>query len=379
MVTIQEAIAKITNTMKKLRTPLGTRFVDRELEVEKIIDERERAVLGGMVNVLYGPRGCGKTTLFRALHFATEVEDVDIDILYIVKEYEEAPQYARLYIPKTLSEILREVALAVSGSVEIGYGGSGTISASITLFRAVKVAIELIAKRLRKRRKVFIVVDEVKADSEESLSNFRSWLEEFANDVGYINLDYKDRTGGSIVVVALVSDALIAEIRHVVGPKATWSFIWNLPRKALEELVEELHLNISTDTLWRLTGGNPRALQAIATQGLEKWFKEEILENIRNLYRDALEMFGNKEAVWRELEITTHNIDEARMSLLRSMLRRNIAIYIGAATPLSELPTSVPWIKEDFAYQLPAYYHTLRTMVSKKSIDVTLDNVLSIL
>jgi AAA+ ATPase superfamily predicted ATPase len=379
MVTIREAIAKITNTMKKLRTPLGTRFVDRELEVEKIIDERERAVLGGMVNVLYGPKGCGKTTLFRALHFATEVEDVDIDILYIVKEYEEAPQYARLYIPKTLSEILREVASAVSGSVEIGYGGSGTISASITLFRAVKVAIELIAKRLRKRRKVFIVVDEVKADSEESLSNFRSWLEEFANDVGYINLDYKDRTGGSIVVVALVSDALIAEIRHVVGPKATWSFIWNLPIKALEELVEELHLNISTDTLWRLTGGNPRALQAIATQGLEKWFKEEILKNIRNLYRDALEMFGNKEAVWRELEITTHNIDEARMSLLRSMLRRNIAIYIGAATPLSELPTSVPWIKEDFAYQLPAYYHTLRTMVSKKSIDVTLDNVLSIL
>ena len=379
MVTIQEAIAKITNTMKKLRTPLGTRFVDRELEVEKIIDEHERAVLGGMVNVLYGPKGCGKTTLFRALHFATEVEDVDIDILYIAKEYEEAPQYARLYIPKTLGEILREVASAISGSVEIGYGGSGTISASITLFRAVKVAIELIAKRLRKRRRVFIVVDEVKADSEESLSNFRSWLEEFANDVGYINLDYKDRTGGSIVVVALVSDALIAEIRHVIGPKATWSFIWNLPRKAIEELVEELHLNISTDTLWRLTGGNPRALQAIATQGLEKWFKEEILENIRNLYRDALEMFGNKEAVWRELEITTHNIDEARMSLLRSMLRRNIAIYIGAATPLSELPTSVPWIKEDFAYQLPAYYHTLRTMVNKKSIDVTLDNVLSIL
>jgi energy-coupling factor transporter ATP-binding protein EcfA2 len=365
--------------MKKLRTPLGTRFVDRELEVEKIIDERERAVLGGMVNVLYGPKGCGKTTLFRALHFAAEVEDVDIDILYIAKEYEEAPQYARLYIPKTLGEILREVASAVSGSVEIGYGGSGTISASISLFRAVKVAIELIAKRLRKGRKVFIVVDEVKADSEESLSNFRSWLEEFANDVGYINLDYKDRTGGSIVVVALVSDALIAEIRHVIGPKATWSFIWNLPRKAIEELVEELHLNISTDTLWRLTGGNPRALQAIATQGLEKWFKEEILENIRNLYRDALEMFGNKEAVWRELEITTHNIDEVRMSLLRSMLRRNIAIYIGAATPLSELPTSVPWIKEDFAYQLPAYYHTLRAMVSKKSIDVTLDNVLSIL
>jgi hypothetical protein len=49
-----------------------------------------------------------------------------------------------------------------------------------------------------------------------------------------------------------------------------------------------------------------------------------------------------------------------------------MAIYIGAATPLSELPTNEPWIKEDYAYQIPAYYYTLRTMISKKSIDITL-------
>jgi hypothetical protein len=65
------------------------------------------------------------------------------------------------------------------------------------------------------------VIDEVKADSEKHLSNFRGWLEVFANDIGYINLDYRDKTGGSIAIIALVSDALVAEIRHIIRPKVT--------------------------------------------------------------------------------------------------------------------------------------------------------------
>jgi hypothetical protein len=126
-----------------------------------------------------------------------------------------------------------------------------------------------------------------------------------------------------------------------------------------------------------LTGGNPRALQVITIQGLEKWFKEEILKNLHNLYRESLEMLRDREALWREFEVAIQNIYEARLSLIRSMMRRNIAIYIGAATYLSELPSNKPWIREDYAYQIPAYYYTLKTMVNRRSIDITLNNVLS--
>ena len=59
------------------------------------------------------------------------------------------------------------------------------------------------------------------------------------------------------------------------------------------------------------------------------------------------------------------------------MMRRNIAIYIGVATYLSELPSNEPWIREDCAYQIPAYYYTLKTMVNRGGIDITLNNVLS--
>jgi hypothetical protein len=375
--TSKDVIVKIISAVKNYRTPLGVKFVDRELEVEKVINEEEKAIFNGMINVLYGPKGCGKTTLFRALQSTIELEDLGVDVLYAAGEYEETPQLINLYIPKTLGEVFKEIASTIGGSIEVGFRDLNVISAPITFFKAAKVIVESIVKKLRKKRRVIVVIDEVRADSEEHLSNFRGWLEVFANDIGYINLDYKDKTGGSIAIIALVSDALVAEIRHIIGPKVTWSFMWNLPRKAVKELAEELHLNIDIDTLWKLTGGNPRALHVIAIQGVEKWFKEEILKDVRNLYRDALEIFRDREVTWRELERATCNIDDASISLLRSMLRRNMAIYIGAATPLSELPINEPWIKEDYAYQIPAYYYTLRTMISKKSINITLNSVLN--
>jgi len=32
---------------------------------------------------------------------------------------------------------------------------------------------------------------------------------------------------------------------------------------------------------------------------------------------------------------------------------------------------------EDFAYQMPAFYHTLKIMISRRSIDVALKDVLA--
>jgi hypothetical protein len=34
-----------------------------------------------------------------------------------------------------------------------------------------------------------------------------------------MNIDYRDKTGGSIAVATLVSNALVTEIRHVIGSK----------------------------------------------------------------------------------------------------------------------------------------------------------------
>jgi ABC-type sugar transport system ATPase subunit len=65
MSTLQEVLARIINTMKLFRTPLGVKFIDRDFEVKKVIDESEKKIFSGMINVLYGPKGCGKTTFLK--------------------------------------------------------------------------------------------------------------------------------------------------------------------------------------------------------------------------------------------------------------------------------------------------------------------------
>jgi hypothetical protein len=153
-------------------------------------------------------------------------------VLYIAGEYEEAQQHVKLYIPKTLSKVLKEIASSIGGSIEISYGGSEAVSTSIALFKAIRIALESVVRRLSKGRRIIVVVDEVRVDGEELLSSFRGWLEVFLNEIGYANLSYRDRTGGSITIVTLVSDALVTEIRRLLKRKLT-RFSYGIYRREL--------------------------------------------------------------------------------------------------------------------------------------------------
>ncbi len=57
------------------------------------------------------------------------------------------------------------------------------------------------------------------------------------------------------------------------------------------------------------------------------------------------------------------------------LMHLNILIDI-YGTILSELPKE-PWISNDLAYQLPAYYWTLRTMASRNTIDINPEDVIN--
>jgi len=109
--------------------------------------------------------------IYSGLHLSSE--DIDIDVLYIAGECEETQQLVKFYIPKRLSKIQKSITSTISRSVEVGYGGSGVITASIALFKAVGVAIESIVRKFKKGRRVLVVVNEVRADSEEYLLSFR--------------------------------------------------------------------------------------------------------------------------------------------------------------------------------------------------------------
>jgi energy-coupling factor transporter ATP-binding protein EcfA2 len=350
------------------------RFVDRVREAKAVLDESEKAVLNGMITVLYGPKGCGKTSLFKALHeIVTSMEDADVDVVIVGSE-KEAWRAEKLYAPKSLGEILKEVK-GILG-FDISSTGEVTSSLAVDATKIISLMVGYIAQMLRSKRKIVIVLDEVKADSGERLAEFRGWLEGFANTLKWDTGKYWMEKGGSISVVALTSDALVSEIRYKVGSKVNWALIWNLPYNAMVELAEQLNLSIDPELLWRLTGGNPRALTSIRSRGLELWLRADVVDVLARIVEDLRGEWGGD--VWSEITEAVSNIDDASFRLKIALLKHNVLIYTGGVYAyISDIPKE-EWVGRYYAYQIPAYYYALKAMVARRSLHVTPDDILSI-
>lgn len=373
---LKELIERVTLSLTRytMTEPnIGSlRFVDRVREAKTILDESEKAVLNGMITVLYGPKGCGKTSLFKALHEIVTSMDTDVDVVIVGSE-KEAWKAEKLYAPKTLSDILREV----KGILGFNISSTGEVTSSLAVdaTKIISLMVGYTAQLLKSRRKVIIVLDEVKADSSERLAEFRGWLEGFANTLKWDTGKYWMEKGGSISVVALTSDALVSEIRYKVGSKVNWALIWNLPYNAMVELAEQLNLSVDAELLWRLTGGNPRALVGIKVAGLKGWIDLDVLGRV---WRVIKESGGTARAsIWDKLKVVTDNIDDGGAGLLKIMEKHNIAVFIGGSTKISDIPKE-EWVGRYYAYQIPAYYYALKAMVARRSLYVTPDDILSV-
>jgi energy-coupling factor transporter ATP-binding protein EcfA2 len=347
-------------------------FVDRELEVRRLLDPGEGVIVGGWITVLYGPKGCGKTELFKALSSTVaSLGDVDVDIV-IVSSEREAWRVERLYAPRSLAEVARGVIESLGGSIEVQAGGSWEVKGFVPLDKLVSLLVGYIAYRLGRRRNAIIVVDEVRADGTDGLSEFRGWLEGYSNQLRYDDHRFWRDKGGSIAVVTLTSDAVVKEVRSRVGSKVNWAHMWNLDPGSLGWLARRLNIDVDVDTLWRLTGGNPRALVRIRVDGLKRWVEEEVLAVVRELLDEARRELG--ERLWDELRVAVENIDEADYSLKQLMLKHNIILYI-TGYKVSELPRE-RWVGGRYAYQIPAYYHALKLMVERANAKVTVEELL---
>ncbi|MEM4971171.1 MAG: ATP-binding protein [Sulfolobales archaeon] len=375
---------EIVYRMHSYKTDLG-RFVDREGEAKEILERGwDRVVEGGWITVLYGPKGCGKSTFFMVLSEAADQAGAGLDVM-VVKRPEDAVQGSVLHLPKSLKDLAGSIARYIRDS-QIS-PDQVTIVSTSTIFNITFTLASYVASRLRRGRKVLIVLDEVRADSQEHLSIFRQWLESFANDLAKYNRDYS-RKGGSIAVIALTSDALVREIRHVVGGKVNWALIWNLSRISYEELISQMGLHHrvarelgigyeeSRELLWRLAGGNPRALRMIWKSGLKVWLEGEVIGGIRSFAQGLpIEVRGK---ALEEISASLDRVDGIGWidpSIWKAMLRHNIIIYIAAANKISEIP-SEPWIGREYAFQIPAYYYALKATARRRSLDISPEEVI---
>jgi hypothetical protein len=146
---------------------------------------------------------------------------------------------------------------------------------------------------------------------------------------------------------------------------ATSLLLWNLPKKTFTEVINEVAgltstRNVDADLLWNLIGGNVRELGNLVFNygwDLGKWLEGFIMVNIP------------KNALRRGKGIP-----------IKALLRRNIVIKVRVPNgkQLSELPKE-PWINDEYAYQLPAYYWVLEAMAKEGKINVSPEYVLKII
>jgi energy-coupling factor transporter ATP-binding protein EcfA2 len=361
------AVEEVVSRLSSFRVPgFNFRFVDREREARAVLDVSGGVVMGGWITVIYGPKGCGKTELFRALYNASQ-EAGGVDFI-IVRSEREAWRVDELLAPRGL----RGALFRVAGSLGFEVLSSGEVRGFVDVAKFVGALAGYIAYRLRRGKRVVIVVDEVRGDSDARLAELRGWLEGFANTLREHSSRYEGR-GGSIAVVALTSDAMVREIRNRVGSKVAWALLWNLPYEAMVDLAKQLELGEDPRLLWRLTGGNPRALVDIKIRGLKRWVEDEVLRPVGDLVEEVRGVLGEK--LWDEIGVAVEDVDEADYRLKLSMLRHNIAIYVAGATHLTELPRE-GWVRERYAYQMPAYQHALKLAHERRDVRLKAESML---
>jgi len=380
-------------------TEAGTRFIDRVEEIERLFGTRS-AIMWGGVTVLYGPKGCGKTTFFRALAWAAHELGLHSEgYRVLLAEYVEEKGVVSISGPEGVVERFKGALARAFGRAEVGITAS---VAGVVPFLTVKVGSRSARSPNPHMPLIIDLVDEIAKDPEEGhyilivdeyrvsdVERFRRLLETLPNYLYRISEVMRGRLGGkssSISVVITTSDAVAAKLTGPVGNKVGWLYMWNFPREVsevyagqlglLERVSEELGLGREKagELLWRLAGGNPRELRIMAKEGITPWLDStagKVVDTVNTLEGSlGGRLWGALGEVLERIDIISKHKD-----LYDTFLSEDIVVRLVGARPISPLPRE-PWVGRLYAFQFPAYYYALRAIHRKRSTDITPRDIL---
>jgi len=382
-------------------------FRDRVGEISKLI---KFPYSGNPVAIVYGPKGCGKSELSRALLYGAgraydRGSSLEVLLLSEVRggsvEVAFTPGFERF-----LKSVLGDMGLRYEAGVSLGLSsllgipGLASISLSVGVeprsFDISRASIAWYAlRRLRDGadhgKDYIVVVDEFRGATEGELGSF---AEKVADHVGRVNIETLSRFNSTVELIITTSDAIAAREVYRSTPKFRKLLLWSLAKGDFMELVEELlrlgrledlshlagDLNLNPGELaWILFGGNVRELLEADTVGLKTWIKT-MIDSLRKV---AIEAESQGVTIGAFLEHLKRVLEDGVETLgskpfYNLMLKANIALEVVGSQPISELPRE-PWVSEMYAFQIPAYYHIARAMVLRGELGVGYSEVLGVL
>jgi len=325
------------------------RFINRVEELKTL--EKLATSITTLPIYLYGPEGCGKTRLLKEFIKRFNGIAVYIDAL-------EGESIEKALITNPVIKELREFAK------EVLPGISGTIGA----YLANKIAsiLEKVSTKISiKDKPLLIAVDDVtRAIGLSKIEWYVKWLYELIKKLWE---DYKPK---SILIIATTSEgqSLDLILRHTY---ASTRLIWNLDQKAFNELIQELNPpnQAAIEDLWRVIGGNPRALIEIAYNykwNIDTWLnvlKRKLAKTLitirsRNLVKELKYVIENPD--------TIHDKPSPKMEeLYKLLIEENLFIYKYMPTLNGgEIPKDPNLgIGKYYAWQIPAYRQILKELL----------------
>jgi len=276
-------------------------FVDRDRTIRQLEELGEKGTW--RVFVVYGPEGCGKTAFLKQAKVVLE-EEYGYHVVYtnpLAKKVEEVFQYT-----PTAKDIVKEV---------------------FNLFpepysKIVDVAINVAGRIIEKlsRPRVAVLMDDI--FQAIGVNQAEIYVKALLNLIEWPPAEYEK------MVVLVTSSEGVTRTRVGRHRWAELLTMWNMSREGFRELYDLLpEPKPQFEEVWRLTGGNPKALEELYR---ENWSANQIANKII-LGRGITYSFVSK---WsRHLEEAIENPDylwrragEAE-KLVEELVERNLIVF----------------------------------------------------
>ncbi|MCG2869855.1 MAG: ATP-binding protein, partial [Vulcanisaeta sp.] len=268
---------RLIEEVRRVRVPLENmditvRFRDREHEIRKFIIN---ILKSRGVSLIFGPRGAGKSTLVKVLGDAIRVVGGFDNIAFVRYTFgEEMLRETRVNVPGLGIDTIQELEGAINISLSMD-----PISLGMNLVKPILILARAVRSYGLRDKRIVVVYDDI---------------DRFLRKYGYEMLDAVANKIPDLIrehdvwvkALFMVSDQAAVNMAMRVSPKGGMKpyLLWNLPRSAFGEVVNEIAeltgtRDINTELLWNLLGGNVRELEILVNNyawDVNAWLREVI-------------------------------------------------------------------------------------------------------